>query len=257
MRRDKDRKTQKVRAHGRLKAKFDALFGKYSWYRPFADDFGFRTLILCAGGALMNIVFVCFNGATAVKYKSVWFGAFAGYYFTLAMQRISILLLYRRIAKKYANDKAAMYRAKLKVYLANGTIFVALDVALGVFAGMLVRYGKPTAKGEIMAIASAAYAFLKIALAVRNLVKAARKDDPITQTIRNISFVDALVSMLVLETTLIGTFGQVTRFMRGVISVSGIAVCLFIVGLGVFMTVRAAKRLKSLEMNSTTEGNHG
>ena len=50
--------------------------------------------------------------------------------------------------------------------------------------------------------------------------------------------------MLVLETTLISTFGTVDRGMRRLISLSSIAVCVFVVALGIFMIVSSVKKIK-------------
>ncbi len=90
---------------------------------------------------------------------------------------------------------------------------------------------------------SAAYAFYKITMAIINLVKAKAAMDPIVQTIRNIGFVDALTSMLVLESRLISTFGSVDIDMRRLISISSISVCVFVVALGSYMVIRGIKKL--------------
>lgn len=228
----------------RFKAAAERAFGKYKWYKPFSDDYGFRTLVLAIGGAFINVVFACFNIATAIVYSSVWYGAFAGYYTILALCRIFVLIAYRTMKKRYGDDEQKLDTAKTKVYLVTGTILVPLDIALGVIVTMMVLSQRPINTNEIMAIATATYAFYKIIMAIRNMVKARKTRDALTQTVRNIGLVDALTSMLSLEATLIATFGTLTRDMITVIAVSGLVVCLFTVGLGSFMIIKAAKRLK-------------
>ena len=148
------------------------------------------------------------------------------------------------IRRRCVGDEVKFGREKQKIYLANGAIFVPLDIALATVAGLMTIDNKPTSTGEIMAITTAAYAFYKIVMAIYNIVKARKADDAVVQTLRNIGLVDALTSMLVLETTLISTFGTVDRGMRRLISLSSIAVCVFVVALGIFMIVSSVKKIK-------------
>lgn len=228
----------------KIREYFDGKLGKFGWYRSFTGDYGFRTLVITLGGTLLNVVFAAFNGATAIKYSSLWFGAFAAYYIILALQRIFVLVSFWIIRRRCGNDEVKLGREKQKIYLANGAIFVPLDIALATVAGLMTIDNKPTSTGEIMAITTAAYAFYKIVMAIYNIVKARKADDAVVQTLRNIGLVDALTSMLVLETTLISTFGTVDRGMRRLISLSSIAVCVFVVALGIFMIVSSVKKIK-------------
>lgn len=240
-------KAEKVKLKDKIKSKVDAKYGKYKWYQSFTGDYGFRTLVLCVGGALLNIVFACFNGATAIKYSSVWFGAFAGYYTMLAVQRLFVLFSCHIVKKKCSDDEQKLEREKQKIYLANGAIFVPLDIALGVVVTYMVIMQKPTATGEIMAITTATYTCYKVIMAIRNVFKAKSTNDAVIQTIRNIGIVDALASVLSLETTLIPTFGELNKDMIIIIAISGLVVCLFTVALGAFMIINGAKKLKSTQ----------
>ncbi len=96
-----------------------------------------------------------------------------------------------------------------------------------------------------MAIASETYAFIKMTMAIRNLVKARKFDDRLVQSLRNIGFVDAIASMLVLETTLISTFGNAGD-MRSIILISGIVACAFVIALGSYMIIHAVNSEKKI-----------
>lgn len=228
----------------KIKEFFDSKFSKYGWYHSFTGDYGFRTLVMAIGATLLNMAFAGVNGATAVKYSSLWYGAFAAYYVILVLQRIFVLISFWIIKRKFGNDSQKFEREKQKIYLANGAIFVPLDIALATIAGLMTIFNELTATGEIMAISTAAYAFYKIIMAIINIVKAKKADDAIIQTLRNIGFVDALTSMLVLETTLISTFGELDKDMRMLISLTSISVCVFVVALGIFMIVKSINKMK-------------
>lgn len=203
-----------------------------------------RTAFFSLFGAVFTLIFAIFNGIFGILIKSLWFGAFAGYYLVLSFQRISVLISYEYIGKKYADNAQKTNRAKQKIYLANGAVFIPLTIALTVIVPMLVNSARPAAYGEIAAITTATYAFYKITAAAINLRKAAKTKDAVAQTLRNIGFVDALTSIMLLENTLISTFGELDSGMKSIIALSGLFVCAFNIALGSFMVITAAKRLR-------------
>lgn len=227
----------------KIKSSLDNYFNKYKIYKRLKEDYSFRTLFLMLVGAFFNFLFALFNAFIALKYKSIWYGAFAFYYTVLAIQRILVMFVYSVVKK--SKRKKDLEREKLKIYLANGAIFIPLDLALSVVVFLMIFSEKTTPKGEIMAITVATYAFYKITMAIINIFKARAKNDFLIQTIRNIALVDALTSILSLEMTLISTFGEVNQSMLIIITISGFSVCLFTICLGIFMIVKAIKKLKS------------
>lgn len=228
----------------KIRQSLNYRLGKYKWYNSFKDDYGFRALVTMSGGALVNIFFACVNGVTAIRYLSLWYGVFSGYYIVLAAQRIGVLISYRA-AKKKCGDEEGLTREKKKIYLVNGAILVPLDIALGALITVIMLRQKPTVTGEIMAIASATYTTYKVIMAVRNLLKARAAQDFLAQTIRNIGIIDALTSIISLEVTLINTFSaaETAADMRPLMAISGFVVCAFTVGLSSFMIIKGARAL--------------
>jgi len=226
----------------RIYGKLDERFGNIKWYRAFREDYGARTLLLSVGGAALNVVFACVQAVTALRYLSVWYGVFAGYYFILALLRLGVLFSYRIVKSRSKGDEEALSRGKRRIYLVNGALFVPLDIALGAVITVMIIKGKPVATGEIMAITTAAYTTYKVTMAVRNLFKARSSHDPIAQTIRNIGFVDALASLLSLSVTLISTFGEMDDSMLTIVALLGLGSCIFTVGLGSYMIITGAKK---------------
>ena len=218
------------------------------------ENYGFRTIIFMSVGVAMNIAFAVFNGVTAVIYRSIWYGSIAGYYCVLIMQRSMILVFYHIVRKKSCGDAEKLAGEKLKIYLANGAIIVPLTIALGAAAAQMVLSDNPSVPGKIMAIACAAHAFYKVIMAVYNFFKARSDGDPIVQTIRNLGFVDALLSMLVLATTLIPAFGTMDREMRTLVAILALATVSFTIFLGSYMIVQGVKRLSA--MKNRTETNY-
>lgn len=225
-------------------SRVDTELDQYGWYRSYRNDYGYRTLFFAVIGAVTTALFAIYNGVFGILNGSLWYGAFAGYLIILAFQRILVLILRWAAVKKRGDDNEELFNDKLKIYLANGAVFVPLTIALAVIISAILSSDGHGATNNIIAIMTATYAFLKIAMAISNLVKAKSYRDPIIQTIRNISFVDALTSIIMLENTLVTTFGELTYTFRMLIIVSGLIVCSVSVGIGSFMIINACKQLK-------------
>ncbi len=114
-------------------------FGHSELFRSFADDYGFRTLILAIVAIIINVAFAAVNLVTAIIFNSAWYGVFAGYYLFIALQRSAVLITHRIIGRK-CEAPEKLTAAKWKTYIANGTVFIPLDIALGFVAAYLTVY---------------------------------------------------------------------------------------------------------------------
>ncbi len=222
----------------------DKLFHGFASYGIFKNDYVYRSIVLSAVGAAVTVAFTVYYGYFGIVNKSLWYGAYAGYMLILALQRALLIVLYNYARRKSGGDKDKSDRIKMQIYLANGAVFVPVTIVLSVITALLINSQKPIVSDAIIAISTAAYAFYKIFAAIRNFVKSKAVNDKILQTIRNINLIDALISIILLEGTLITTFGEFTRDMLAIIGVSGLAVCSFAIALGSYMIISAAKQLR-------------
>lgn len=110
----------------------------------------------------------------------------------------------------------------------------------------MITTNTPTEKSMVMAIASAAYAFYKITVAIINLVKAKKSNNKIIQTIRNIGLVDAFTSMLVLEVCMIPTFGTMDYDMLILVGASSVVVFLLTIIISFVMILSGFKKLHKI-----------
>lgn len=97
----------------------------------------------------------------------------------------------------------------------------------------------------IVIYAVASYTFCKIIFAVINVFRARKKRALSLMIIRDIGYVDACVSILSLQTAMVAQFGggeeAFARMMNGI---TGTAVCLMILGLGIYYMLLAGKGTK-------------
>lgn len=202
-------------------------------------------LVIFILGLIINLIFALFNITAALYYSSLWFFVFALYYFLLFLQKLLVLLVFNIMKLIFKNRITQLEKEKTKIYIANGAWFIPIAVILTIIVSFMIGKNTPTQKTTIMAIASATYAFTKIGIAIRNIIKARSSKDLIIQTIRNIGFVDALTSILVLEITLISTFGTLDFDMKCIIGISGFVIFLFTIALGIYMIINGIKKLKN------------
>jgi divalent metal cation (Fe/Co/Zn/Cd) transporter len=95
--------------------------------------------------------------------------------------------------------------------------------------------------------AYAAYAFYKITMSIVTLIKAHKQDDLTVRAIRNINLVDALVSILALQTALLTMFSEGATNISLFNTLTGTVVSFASIGIGIYMIVSANKKMKELQ----------
>ena len=208
-------------------------------------NFGFRTVIFAIGSFLMSLLFSGFNAYMGIANRSIWYGALATFYISLAFLRGGVLIYHKnKMGKGRAQNDEYV---KAKVYRNSGIITLVLNIALSsAIAQMIFSDAHFTYIGWTV-FAYAAYAFYKITAAIISFIRAHKQDDLTIRAIRNINLVDALVSILALQTALL------TMFSEGDINISlfntltGIAVSTLSVGIGIYMIVSANNKIKQLQ----------
>ena len=233
----------------KMKSGIIAWMEKYEFTHLLLRNFGFRTVIFAIGSFLMSLLFSGFNAYMGIKNRSIWYGALAAFYIALAFLRGGVLAYHKsRIGKKTQNDEYV----KAKVYRNSGIITLILNIALSsAIAQMIFSDAHFTYMGWTI-FAYAAYAFYKITMSIIALIKAHKQTDLTVRAIRNINLVDALVSILALQTALL------TMFSEGEINISlfntftGIVVSLLSVGIGIYMIISANKKIKEIQKENKT-----
>lgn len=212
------------------------------------EDYDYKTTVFALLSFAVTVAFAAMNLASAVRYRLVWYGAIAAYYFVLTMFRGGLLLAYKKCAKKYADDAYGYEKSKWKIHLACGAFLIVLELAMiGAVAQMMLS-DRPTRSGMIMAITSAAYTFYKIIMAVYNLNKSRKQNNPVTRSFRDLNFADACMSVVSLTVLMIATFDDgPTESMQYMKYAVGFAACAVIIALAVLTVIRADKKIKALK----------
>lgn len=162
------------------------------------NDFDFKTLTASFSSLAVTVLFALYNGFLGVYHASLWHGTICVYYLILSALRGLIVLSERRIA-----GSAREAEARRRVYVISAVMLFILNVSLVVPVSLLVLLQKPVALSLIPAIAMAAYTTYKIVMASVNLKRRTRSENRLVRLLRMINFIDALVSILTLQNTLI------------------------------------------------------
>ena len=199
----------------------------------------------------MSLLFSGFNAYMGIANRSIWYGALAGFYIALAFLRGGVLAYHKsKIGKKIQNDEYV----KAKVYRNSGIITLILNFALSAAIAQMIFSDAHFTYMGLTIFAYAAYAFYKITISIIALIKAHKQTDLTVRAIRNINLVDALVSILALQTALLTTFSEDGINVSLFNTVTGIIVSVLSVSIGIYMIVSANKTMKELRKEYKTNG---
>lgn len=150
----------------------------------------------------VTILFAIYNGFWGIRFLSVWHGSICIYYILLVMIRGMILLTEKENAARSIEESAHCRR---KTFRISSAMLLLLNLALILPLSMLVTLEKPVNMGLIPAITMAAYTTYKIIMASIRIGKQKHSSlgNVLVAELRTINFIDALVSVLILQNTLI------------------------------------------------------
>lgn len=162
------------------------------------SEYDFKTYISAAVSLVVTLLFAFYNGYLGIRHSSLWYGTICIYYILLVLLRGSIIIAAKRIDEKKEQESV-----RNKAFLAISLLLLILNISLIVPVSIMVRQQKPVNMTLIPAIAMATYTTYKIIMASVNLKKQKRSSDSLVHLLRTINFIDALVSILTLQNTLI------------------------------------------------------
>jgi len=176
------------------------------------------------GSFSATVLFALYNGGLGIWYASLWHGSICIYYILLSLLR-GILLAAERKARKKEREPAENYRKS--VFCATSGIVLAINAALITPVSLMVLDRRPIQTGLIPAIASAAYTTYRISAAAVKLKRT--RGTILDRELSMIRLVDALVSVLVLQNTMImAVEGGISPRMFRLVAISSAGILLLV-----------------------------
>lgn len=216
------------------------LLKKNSITAEMLENYGYRTIIFSICSFVINLSYVAFQGVLAFVTMSVWYISITMYYIVLSAMKGNVFW-----AKKRSGDN----NSQLRTYRATGIMLMFLTVA---FSGIIVLIYKSNMYFEyagLMIYVVSAYTFYKLIMAIYNIFKARKHDDLYVQTIRNINFASALVSIVVLQVAMFQAFSpENNKSFANALTGGGVSA--LILAIAIYMVVKANKLLKQEKNNN-------
>lgn len=163
-------------------------------------DSRFRARIGAMGSLAASTAFALYNGIAGLVYRAPWNGSICVYYLLLTGIRGYLLVNQCKLTGLPRTDANRL--GQRACANAAGALLM-LNLALIAPIALMARMERPVHMGLIPAIATAAYATWKITLASIRYRRRNRSADRFTPQLRTVGLVDALVSILTLQNTLI------------------------------------------------------
>lgn len=165
-------------------------------------DYIFKTIASSIISFGITILFALYNGFLGVTLLSVWHGSICVFYLLLIAIRGMILLNEKKNAMRSESQRAC---CRGKAFAISSVILLVLNLALIVPISLMATFEKPVNIGLIPSIAMAAYTTYKITMASIHIKKqkSNKCGNILIAELRTINFIDALVSILTLQNTLI------------------------------------------------------
>ncbi|MGM9650950.1 MAG: hypothetical protein ACI3VX_03300 [Faecousia sp.] len=202
--------------------------------RRLVHDARYRVVLTAAGSLLVNLLYALYNGVLGIANRSVWFLTMCAYYTILSTLRFSAVLCGR---------KGSEADTEHTVMTLSGLLLAGLSFVLSGVAYISLSENIATKHGDVVMITIAAYTFFKIAMAVRRAVRQRKDPSSLLAVLRGIGYADVAASVFTLQRSMFASFGELTDAKAHIMNIiTGAAVCLFVLLLGVAMTLRGFKR---------------
>lgn len=205
-------------------------------------DKHFQIKISLYGTLAINLCYVIFQLVLGLLHHSIWFYSMAAYYVLLSIMRFALL----HFTARFKPGENMLY--ELCCYRLCGVGLLLTHIALTIIIIFITFENKVFHYSQITTIALAAYTFTAVTVAIINLFKYKKANNPVFSATKIVSLATSLVSMLTLESAMLTTFGQsedkiFRQLMNGL---SGISISVFILVVAIFMIVKSNKEIKKL-----------
>ena len=203
-------------------------------------DVRFRTDVNLYRSIAINALYIVLKLFLGIHYNAYWFVALAVYYVLLVAMRLAL------VARR--GKEALTVRQEWRRYRVCGIVLLVMNQALMGIVIYMVRDARGFRYPGYLIYAMAAYSFYAVTQSIVQMVKFRRHGSPLLSAAKAINFVAALVSILALETAMLAEFGGDDEAFRTVMTgATGGGVCVIVIGMAIYMIIRAGKNLKQGE----------
>ena len=175
---------------------------------------------------------------------SAWIGADGIYNFVQAL--IQLFQILRR-------KNPGTIEKQWKSYRFCGVLILLMHLTLIGIVFQMVNWHRVEESGEIMIIATAAFAFYKFISSFIDLAKDRKHTRPIDSSVRMLELSQAIFAIFSLQAGLLHIFGTGEPWEHWLNLAVGCIVCMLTVAMGIYMIRRANREMKQLQEKENGE----
>lgn len=197
----------------------------------------FRIILSAIIGFTFNLFYALYHCILGIINLSLWFIAMCAFYAILAIMRFSaVLCAYRAYPKVLVSTEYFVMKL-------SGILLIPLSFVLTMVIYISLSQNIAIKYDTIIMITIATYTFYKMTRTIISAIKQQGSPSPLLAVIRHISYAEAAASILTLQRSMLVSFGSMPKETRQLMDIlTGAAVCLFILLLGISMTVKGTEK---------------
>ena len=193
---------------------------------------------------IINFAYGIFKIVSGVIVGSAWIGADGIYNFAQAL-----IQLFQILRRKNPGTIVQQWKS----YRLCGFLILLMHLTLTGIVFQMVNWNRAEESGEIMIIATAAFAFYKFISAFIDLAKDRKHTHPVDSSVRMLELSQAIFAIFSLQAGLLHTFGTGESWEHWMNLAMGCLVCLLTVSMGIYMVRRANREIKTLQEKQNGE----
>ena len=198
------------------------------FFKKLKNDYNKRTVIFSFLSVIATICFTVYNGILGFLFESIWhISIFAYYVFLLLIKGILVFGITNKKAKSN----------QLRIVYTTFIILIVMTIAMIAPAFLLLLDKRTYNLGLIPSIASAAYTTYSIVVSILNMKKAKNAPSPIIKQISLVNIINALMSILVLQNTLILANGGYTDDLKKLSIASSVGIIILIIIIEIYQFI--------------------
>lgn len=196
-------------------------------------NYSTRVLITSLISLVVVLLFAAYNGALGIINNSIWNGSICIYYLLLLIIRGIILNF--KIRNKDDNTEK-------HIFIVTSLLVLVLNLVLIIPISLMIMNRREVLNNEIIpAIIMTAYTTYKITIATINYQKTRKCNELLIKELWTINFIDAFVSLLTLQNTLILLNGEMSNEMMILSAISSGVVVFFMIVISIFLLIKGIR----------------
>lgn len=212
------------------------------FFNRYHTDLIFKAKISLYISLSINLLYSLYRIIAGIYYHSVWFGTVAFYYIILSIERFLLL--------HHVRKKEKTYVLELKRYCLCGYLLFVLTVTVVIMSIYMMDEEQVIAYPGHTIYAIAGYTFYNLILAIINIVKYRKLENPIYHASKMITLATALVSLLSLQAAMLAEFGKNSIQQKMMKILTGLAVFVIIISISLYMIIRGKRLLRNNSKNN-------